>query len=291
MTKQHIEALRDIIERRAGTILPGAANALTARVVEDLGFEALYLTGAGLTNMYLGVPDLGFMDLSQLVDHTMMIRGVTDLPVIVDADTGFGNAVNVHRSVKMLEMAGASAIQLEDQASPKRCGHFDGKQLIGAQEMAAKIRAATDARREGMLIMARTDARAGEGFQAALDRAALYEEAGADIIFFEAPQSMEEIAAIPKTIKAPLLLNIVVGGKTPTVSTAQAKDLGFSLLLYANAALQGALQGTQAALASLRDNGSIDEASGLLASFKERQRMVAKPQFDAMDETYASEQS
>jgi 2-methylisocitrate lyase-like PEP mutase family enzyme len=231
------------------------------------------------------------MDLTQLVDHTLMIRSVSDLPIVVDADTGFGNAINVYRSVRMLEMAGASAIQLEDQASPKRCGHFDGKALIKAEEMAGKIKAATDARRDGMLIMARTDARAGEGFQAALDRAALYEAAGADIIFFEAPQSMEEIAIIPQVIGAPLLLNVVVGGKTPVVSSKQAKELGFSLLLYANAALQGAVNGTQAALKRLQDNGFVDEQSGLLATFTERQRLVDKPAFDAMEVKYATEEN
>lgn len=288
MGKQHVDVLRQIVGRRSGTLLPGVSNALTARIAEDLGYEVLYLTGAGLTNAHLGVPDLGFIDLTQVMEHTMMMRGVTDLPILVDADTGFGNALNVYRTVQMLEMAGASAIQLEDQASPKRCGHFDGKLLINANEMVSKIKAATDARRNDVLIMARTDARAGEGFQAALERVALYEEVGADIIFLEAPQSMEEIARMPEKIKAPMLLNIVIGGKTPIVSTEIAAELGFSLLLYANTALQGAIAGTRAALASLRGDGVIDEKSDLLVPFKERQRIVGKPKFDAMESRYAS---
>jgi len=283
----HIRQLRDIMATRGGLLLPGAPNALAARIIADLGFQAIYLTGAGLTNMSLGLPDLGFMDLSQAVEHTMAIRNVVDLPVIVDADTGFGNAVNVTHTVRMLERAGASAIQLEDQAMPKRCGHFEGKALVPAQEMASKIKAAVDARRDDLVVIARTDARAGEGFQAAIERAQLYVEAGADMTFFEAPQSMDEVRQIPKSLGVPQLLNIVVGGKTPVVSQAQAADMGFSLLLYANAALQGAITGMQRALTTLRDAGSIAEDSGLLATFAERQRLVDKPGFDALDKKYA----
>ena len=285
---QHIQTLRSIMASRSGVILPGAPNALAARVIADLGFQAIYLTGAGLTNMSLGLPDLGFMTLSQLVEHTLAIRNVTELPLVVDADTGFGNAVNVTHTVRMLELAGASAIQLEDQASPKRCGHFEGKQLVPAKEMAAKIRAAVDARRDGLVIIARTDARAGEGFQAALDRAQLYIDAGADMTFLEAPQSMDEVRRIPAVLGVPQLLNIVVGGKTPIIGQSEAAEMGFSLLLYANAALQGAVAGMQRALRALRDDGSIGEAGGLLASFAERQRLVDKPGFDALEKTYAA---
>ena len=283
----HIQALRDIMASRSGMLLPGAPNALAARIIADLGFQALYLTGAGLTNMSMGLPDLGFMDLSQVVAHTMAIRNVTELPLVVDADTGFGNAVNVTHTVRMLERAGASAIQLEDQASPKRCGHFEGKELVPAADMVAKVKAAVDARRDGMIVIARTDARAGEGFEAALDRARQYIEAGADMTFLEAPQSMDEVRQVPRALGVPQLLNIVVGGKTPVIGQAQAAEMGFSLLLYANAALQGAVLGMQRALAALRDHGAIDEASGLLASFAERQRLVDKPGFDALERKYA----
>src|SRR5271167_148525 len=283
---KHIQTLREIMASRSGVLLPGAPNALAARIIADLGFEALYLTGAGLTNMHLGLPDLGFVDLSQLVDHTMAIRGVVNLPIIVDADTGFGNAVNVTHTVRMLERAGASAIQLEDQASPKRCGHFEGKELVPAAEMVAKVKAAVDARRDGMIVIARTDARAGEGFEAALDRARRYIEAGADMTFLEAPQSMDEVRRVPQALGVPQLLNIVVGGRTPVIGQAQAAEMGFSLLLYANAALQGAVLGIQHALTALRDHGAVDEASGLLASFAERQRLVDKPGFDALERKY-----
>jgi 2-methylisocitrate lyase-like PEP mutase family enzyme len=284
----HIKTLRDIVARRSGVLLPGVPNALAARIVEDLGFEAIYLTGAGFTNMSLGLPDMGFMDLSQVAAATMAIRNVTELPLVVDADTGFGNAVNVTQTVRMLERAGASAIQLEDQASPKRCGHFEGKELVPAAEMVAKIKAAVDARREGMVVIARTDARAVEGFEAALDRSGRYIEAGADMTFLEAPQSLDEVRQVPQALGVPQLLNIVVGGKTPVIDQAQAAEMGFSLLLYANAALQGAVLGMQHALVALRDRGAVDEAGGLLATFAERQRLVDKPGFDALERKYVA---
>src|SRR5882757_9627367 len=267
MAQDHTETLRKLLVEKRGVLLPGAANALSARIIADLGFEAVYLTGAGLTNMHLGLPDLAFMDLSQLVEHTMAIRGAVALPLIVDADTGFGNALNVSRTVSMLERAGASAIQIEDQATPKRCGHFDGQELIPAAEMANKVKAAVDARRDGVLIIARTDARAAEGFDAAMDRARHYIEAGADITFVEAPKTVEQLRKIPQLLSVPQLLNMVVGGKTPITDRAVAADMGFNLVLYANVALQGAIQGMQTALKALRDHGALDEAAGLTATF------------------------
>jgi 2-methylisocitrate lyase-like PEP mutase family enzyme len=287
MQSGHVETLRDLLARERGVLLPGAPNALAARVIADLGFKAIYLTGAGLTNMHLGLPDLGFMDLSQLVEHAAAIRGVSDLPLIVDADTGFGNALNVGHTVRRLEQAGASAIQLEDQRMPKRCGHFDGKELVAAADMAGKVKAAVDARRHGMLVIARTDARAVEGFEAAIERAGRYIEAGADMTFVEAPESLAELAAVPRRLAVPQMLNLVLGGRTPVVDRAAAAAMGFSLVLYANAALQGALQGMQAALRALRDHGRLDEAGGLIAPFAERQRLVGKPEFDALERRYA----
>jgi 2-methylisocitrate lyase-like PEP mutase family enzyme len=236
--------------------------------------------------MHLGLPDLGFMDLSQVADHTMAIRDVVDLPLIVDADTGFGNAINVTHTVRTLERAGASAIQLEDQHAPKRCGHFAGKELIPAAEMVGKVRAAADARREGMVIIARTDACAVEGFEAAIDRAQSYIAAGADMTFVEAPETLEDLKAVPKRLGAPQLLNMVLGGKTPIIEAAEATRIGFSLVLYANAALQGAILGMETALKALRDKGVLEE--GAVASFAERQRLVDKASFDAMETRYAA---
>jgi 2-methylisocitrate lyase-like PEP mutase family enzyme len=287
MPSTHIGALRALLEREKGVLVPGAPNALAARIIADLGFKAVYLTGAGLTNMHLGLPDLGFMDLSQVAEHTMAIRGVVDLPLIVDADTGFGNAINVTHAVRTLEQAGASAIQLEDQHAPKRCGHFSGKELIPAAEMVNKVRAAVDSRREGLLIIARTDACAVEGFEAAIDRARRYIEAGADVTFVEAPETIADLKQVPRRLTAPQVLNMVLGGKTPIIDEATAAEIGFSLVLYANAALQGAVAGMQTTLKTLRDKGVLDEAS--VTSFEERQRLVDKPAYDAMEARYAAE--
>jgi 2-methylisocitrate lyase-like PEP mutase family enzyme len=290
MGQEHIDTLRTTLAAERGVLLPGAANALTARIIADLGFKAIYLTGAGLTNMHLGLPDLGFMDLSQLVEHTIAIRNIVSLPIIVDADTGFGNALNVGRTVTMLERAGASAIQIEDQVMPKRCGHFNGQELIPATEMVNKVKAAVDSRRDGVLIVARTDARAAEGFDSAIDRASRYIEAGADMTFVEAPRTVEELAKIPKLLGVPQILNMVVGGKTPITDRTAAAQMGFAFVLYANAALQGAINGMQLALTALRDRGLLNEAEGILASFAERQRLVDKPTYDSLDARYASPQ-
>jgi len=285
MPVSHIEALRTMLHEERGVLLPCAPNALAARIVADLGFKAVYLTGAGLTNMHLGLPDLGFMDLSQVAAHVMAIRGVIDLPLIVDADTGFGNAVNVTHTVRTLEQAGASAVQLEDQHAPKRCGHFSGKELIPLEEMLGKVRAAVDTRRQNLVVIARTDACAVEGFEAAITRASSYIEAGADVTFVEAPETLEDLQAVPRRLKAPQLVNMVLGGKTPIIDQGAAADMGFSLVLYANAALQGAVHGMQTTLSALKKNGVLAEDA--VTSFAERQRLVGKPAFDALEARYA----
>src|ERR1700751_5709127 len=272
MPTSHIEALRKMLREEKGVLLPGVPNALGARVVADLGFKAVYLTGAGLTNMYLGLPDLGFMDLSQLASHVMAIRSVIDLPLIADVDTGFGNAINVTHTVRMMEQAGASAIQMEDQHSPKRCGHFAGKELIPLAEMLGKIKAAVDSRRQNMVIIARTDACAVEGFEAAIEPARRFAEAGADVTFVEAPETLDELKAVPRRLNVPQGINLVLGGKTPIVDQATAAEMGFSLVLYANAALQGAVNGMQTTLSALKSNGVLSE--GAVTSFAERQRLV-----------------
>src|SRR5262249_6816969 len=243
--------LRDLLTPGAALLLPGVSNALAARVVADLGFAAGYVTGAGIANTHLGIPDHGLVTRAELADHVAAIRDVFAGPLVVDADTGFGNAVNVARTVRLLERAGADALQLEDQVFPKRCGHFTGKEVIPAAEMAGKIRAAVDARRD-LLVIARTDAIAPEGYEAALARAALYREAGADVTFVEAPTSLEEIADIPRRLPWPQLINIVIGGHTPELPNDKLKALGYAGVIYANVALQAALKGMQAALGELR---------------------------------------
>jgi len=280
--------LRERIARRDAMLVPGCANALMARVVEDLGFEAAYVTGAGVTNMFLGLPDLSFVSLTQLADHVAAMRDAVRLPLIVDADTGFGNAVNVGYSVKVLERAGANCIQIEDQVFPKRCGHFDGKEVIPKDEFVAKIKAAVDARTDNdLLILARTDAAACTGFDDAVERTNAALEAGADCLFIEAPRTLDEIRRIPKCADAPFLLNLVYGGNTPLLSRADLAEMGYAMVLYANAALQAAITGMQNVLGRLYATGTIDGMQDQLASFNERQRLVNKPLYDALEQRYA----
>ncbi len=283
-TRKHLKSL---VEARRGMLVPGAFNALSARVIEDQGFEAIYVTGAGVTNMWFGMPDQGFMGLAEISEHTARIRDAVSIPLIVDADTGFGNALNVRHTVRTLERAGADCIQFEDQVAPKRCGHFSGKEVICADEAVNKIKAAVDARQDsGLLIMARTDAAATEGFEAAVERAHRFAEAGADILFVEAVTQADEIRALPKLLPRPQLMNMVIGGKTPIFNATELAELGYGIVLYANAALQGALAGMQKALGALRDEREIQETSGLVTSFAERQRLVGKPEWDALEKKY-----
>lgn len=280
--------LKQLVEARRGVLVPGAFNALSAKVIEDLGFEAIYITGAGVTNMWFGMPDQGFMGLAEIADHTARIRDTVNVPLLVDADTGFGNALNVYHTVRTLERAGADCIQLEDQVAPKRCGHFSGKEVISTEEAVSKVKAAVDARRDSdLLIMARTDAAATHGFEAAVERAQKFAEAGADILFVEAVTKPEEVQALPKRLSKPQLMNMVIGGKTPIFNAEQLAELGFGIVLYANAALQGAVVGMQNTLKVLRDEKEVREDSGLVATFNERQRLVSKPEWDALEKRYS----
>ncbi len=280
--------LRDLLRARKPVLLPGAANALTARVIEDIGFKAIYVTCAGVTNTFLGAPDIGLITVTELARHVSAMREVVSLPLIVDADTGFGNPINVARTIKTLERSGASAIQLEDQEFPKRCGHFSGKGVIDAAEMIQKLHAAVDARTDpDLVIIARTDAIATHGFDDAMERAAAYIEAGADMTFVEAPRTKEQIADIPRRLAAPQLINIVAGGLTPMMGLDELEGMGFSMILYANAALQASVLGMQKVLGHLKEHGSLEGVSAQLASFEERQRLVGKSRFDALEKKYS----
>jgi 2-methylisocitrate lyase-like PEP mutase family enzyme len=282
------QQLKQLVEARNGLLVPGAFNALSAKVVADLGFQAIYVTGAGVTNMWFGMPDQGFMGLHEIAEHTARIRDAVQVPLIVDADTGFGNALNVIHTVRTLERAGADCIQLEDQVAPKRCGHFNGKEVISTEEAVDKIKAAVDARRDGnLLIMARTDAAATHGFEAAVERAQRFAEAGADILFVEAVTEAEQVRALPQRLPTPQLMNMVIGGKTPIFNADQLGELGYGIVLYANAALQGAVMGMQKTLTTLRDAKEVREDSGLVTPFAERQRLVGKGEWDALEKRYA----
>ena len=279
--------LRDRLARRDALLVPGAGNALTARIIQDTGFEAVYVTGAGIANTLLGAPDIGLVTLSELAATTEAISEICALPLIVDIDTGFGNAINTYRTVRVLERAGACALQIEDQVFPKRCGHFGGKAVIPVAEMTAKIRAATDARDDAnLLIIARTDARAIDGLEAALERAGQFIEAGADLTFVEAPTSADEMRAITARLAVPQVANMVVGGRTPLLPQATLADIGFALVLYANAPLQAAMRAMSGVLQALKRDGDLENVIGQLADFEERQRLVGKDFYDALEQKY-----
>ncbi|MCL6285124.1 isocitrate lyase/phosphoenolpyruvate mutase family protein [Ruegeria sp. 2012CJ41-6] len=287
LTHEINKAFRERLNTGGAVLMPGAANAMAARVIEDLGFEAIYISGAGVTNTFYGMPDLGFITLTDIAQHCTAIRNTSDLPLVVDADTGFGNALNVHHTVRMLERAGASAIQLEDQVNPKRCGHFAGKDVVPLAEARSRIKAAVDARQDpNLMIVARTDARATASLNEALDRAAAFVEDGADITFVEAPVSEEEIREIPQRLQGtPQLVNLVVGGKTPILDFDALNRMGYGLVLYANVALQGALYGMVGALSQLKTDGIMTE-DGPLAGFRMRQEVVRKDHYDALERKY-----
>ncbi|OAS27335.1 carboxyvinyl-carboxyphosphonate phosphorylmutase [Methylobacterium platani] len=286
-TMRATETLKSILARREAVSVPGAANALFARVIEDLGFEAVYVTGAGVANMHLGAPDIGLTTVTEVASAVAAVADAVTLPIIVDADTGFGNAVNMVRTVRLLERAGAAGIQIEDQVFPKKCGHFTGKDVIPPGEMVQKIKAAVDARRDGDLqIIARTDARAVEDLDRAIARAQAYVEAGADATFVEAPVSVEELARIARDLPVPQVANIVFGGRTPDPGRERLAGMGFSIVLYANAALQAALKASFDVLGALKRDGSLAEVADRLASFEERQRAVDKEAWDAREARY-----
>ena len=228
-------SLKQRLGRAEILLAPGVYDALTGLIAEQSGAEAVYLSGASIAYTRFGRPDIGLVSMSEVADTIAALRDRIALPIVVDADNGFGNALNVQRTVRVFERMGANALQLEDQTMPKRCGHLDGKSLISKGEMAGKIRAACDARQsEETLIIGRTDAIAVEGFDAAIDRAEAYVEAGADMLFIEAPQSMEEIHQIVKRFggRVPLMANMVEGGKTPIINAAGLQELGFSFVIF-----------------------------------------------------------
>lgn len=280
---------RQALTPGSGHVMPGAANALAARVIEATGHSMLMVSGAAVANTYLGVPDIGLVSLSELAGHVGAIRDAVNIPILIDGDTGFGNAISVIHTVRVLERAGANAIMLEDQTFPKRCGHFEGKDVISKAEMVQKIKAAVDTRADdNMMILARTDSRAVEGLEAALDRARAYQEAGADFLFIEAPLSNDELAAIPRELPGIHICNMVVGGKTPLLSRQELAALGYSVIVYANVALQASMMAMQRTLQHLHDQGSIAGVEDQLMMFKERQQMVDAEHFNALAQRYGT---
>jgi 2-methylisocitrate lyase-like PEP mutase family enzyme len=238
--------------------------------------------------MYLGVPDIGLVTLSELAEHVRAISDSVDIPLLVDGDTGFGNSLNARRTVKVLERAGAAGVQIEDQVFPKKCGHFAGKAIIPLCDMIQKIKACVDARVDNSFqIVARTDAIAIEGIGAAIERAQAFVEAGADVTFVEAPTTIDEMVRIAREIPAPQIMNIVHGGKTPPLPREDLARMGFAATLYANAALQAALLSVVDVLGSLKAHGSLEQVNDRLASFEQRQLAVHKDGYDLLEQSYS----
>ncbi|MEE4346171.1 MAG: isocitrate lyase/phosphoenolpyruvate mutase family protein [Paracoccaceae bacterium] len=270
-------------------IAPGVYDGLTATLAEQAGFEALYLSGAAVAYTRLGRPDIGLTSVSEMADTMALIRDRTALPVIIDADTGFGNALNAQRTMRLYERAGASALQVEDQTYPKRCGHLADKSLISAAEMAGKIAAMADARAsDATLIIARTDAIAVEGFDAAMDRAEAYVAAGADVLFIEAPRSGEQLARIAQTFKGrvPLLANMVEGGHTPITSAADLQSIGFDIVIFPGGIVRALARTAQDYYASLRANGSNTPFSDRMFDFDGLNACIGTPEMLAMGQRF-----
>ncbi len=270
-------------------IAPGVYDGLTATLAEQAGFEALYLSGAAVAYTRLGRPDIGLTSVSEMADTMALIRDRTALPVIIDADTGFGNALNAQRTMRLYERAGASALQVEDQTYPKRCGHLADKSLISKQEMAGKIAAMADARaQDATLIIARTDAIAVEGFEAAMDRAEAYVAAGADVLFIEAPRSGEELATIAQTFKGrvPLLANMVEGGHTPITSATDLQSIGFDIVIFPGGIVRALARTAQDYYASLRANGSNTPFADRMFDFDGLNTCIGTPDMLALGQRF-----
>lgn len=278
-------ALRSLLDRPQVTIVVGAANALSARLVERAGFDCCFVTGAGLANSQFGLPDIGLVTMTEVVEEAARICDAVEIPVIVDADTGFGGPLSVMRTVHLLERVGAAAVQIEDQAMPKRCGHFAGQRLVEPAEMLSRIDAALSARADSDLVLiARTDARSVLGFEEAIRRARLYAEAGADVIFVEAPRTVEELRRIPAELPGtPVLLNVVEGGRTPQLPRAALQEMGYRLILHANLLLRVMLKAGEDALAHLYEHGDSVELGDRVLGWAERQALVDLEGFDDLE--------
>src|SRR5215471_16446600 len=280
------QTLKALIGRRGYAMAPGAYDTLTARLVEQAGFEAVYLTGGGYSRAN-GYPDLGLLTLSENVRFIGLTVEAVGIPVIADADTGYGNAVNVLRTVREYEKSGVAAFHIEDQVSPKKCGHYEGKEVISAAEMVGKIHAAVDTRQDpDLVIIARSDARAVEGLQAAIDRVNAYLEAGADVGFVEAPQNAEELRIVGRNVRGPALVNVFEGGKTPMLPASELDAMGFRLGIYPSQTHRAAIRAAQRVLTALKEDGDTGRVEGDLATFQEREDAVGTSRWRALEEKY-----
>ena len=278
--------LRALLNKGGLITAPGVYDGLSARIAEAAEFEALYISGGAIARS-MGYPDVGLVTQTEMIKRLEEIRAVTSLPLIVDADTGYGNAINVVRTIRAYERAGAAALHIEDQVEPKRCGHYEGKEIVSAHEMEQKIRAAVEAREQGeLVIIARTDARAVIGLEAAIERGNAYAETGADMIFVEAPQSVEEIERIAQEVKAPLLINMFWGGKTPLVPADQLAALGYRLMIIPSDLQRAAIRAMQRAAAVIRQDGNTAAMAEEMVSFVEREEVIGKSDIEALQKRF-----
>lgn len=264
------------IKRKPILIAPGAYDALSARLIEHIGFEAIYIGGASASYSLLGMPDLGYITFDRMVDHILRIRQVTSLPLICDADTGYGNEDNIRYVVKTYEKIGCAAVQIEDQVWPKKCGHLSNKEVTHINEMILRIKAALSVRKDAIII-ARTDSIEPIGIDEAIKRANSYLDAGADIAFIEAPRNMSEIERIAKDVKGLKMINIVEGGKTPIISSKKLEEMGFNIVIYPGSAIRAAVKAVLSMLSILKTSGSTIDYINNMIKFDELQKLLYKP--------------
>lgn len=278
--------LRSLLAEERYLIAPGIFDPLSARLAELAGFELVYASGGAFSRAH-GMPDLGLLSLAEVVHGLALAVDAIDIPLIADADTGYGNALNVVRTVREFERAGVSGFHIEDQVAPKKCGHYEGKSVVPTAEMVGKIKAAVDARRdEDLVVIARSDARAVEGLQAAIDRVNAYLEAGADVGFVEAPQSAEEMATVARELNGPALANIFEGGKTPALPARELEAMGFRLGIYPSQAHRAAIAAVKRVFDVLRADGDTASIEDQLATFQEREEAVDTPRWRALEDKY-----
>ncbi|MDO8567450.1 MAG: isocitrate lyase/PEP mutase family protein [Dehalococcoidales bacterium] len=286
---QKIAIFRNLLKKPGIIVAPGAHDVATARIIEQTGgFQAVYMTGSGTTMSLIGQPDIGLLTMTEMVTHARNIDMAVGLPVIADADTGYGNALNVRRAVREYERAGVAAIHIEDQVTPKKCGHFEGKQVISQSEMVGKIRAAVDAREspDSLVIIARTDARAMLGLDEAIKRAHAYLDAGAEVIFVEAPQSREELEIIARSINAPLLVNMDEGTKTPLLTTRELEAMGYKIVIFPRSAPCAAAKAVQELMQMLKETGTSKGFTDRIVSFEERNRITGLAGYKELEKKY-----
>jgi 2-methylisocitrate lyase-like PEP mutase family enzyme len=281
------QLLKTLLQRQSLLVAPGCFDGLSARLVEEAGYEAAYLSGGAVARS-MGIPDIGLVTMSESIDRAAQVVSAVNIPIIADADTGYGNAVNLVRTVREFERAGVAAIHIEDQITPKRCGHLDGKEVISAVEMEQKLGAALAARSDGdFCIIARTDARGVNGFDDAIERARRFAKLGVDAIFVEAPQSEQELAEIPRRLPGiPLLVNVFKGGKTPMLPMARLQQMGYRIAIYPSETQRAAIHAMRNALATLKREGTTESIDGTLTTFKERDRVVGLDEWQKIEKRY-----